>query len=141
VQGPFRVTFDVPRTVWRTTESITAVAKLEFEGTGATEIGVPHGGPFGFAFSEVNGTRQMEPIFLESCNPQSLRAGAPLTSGLAKTGAPVGPDASFYAQFLADPLYHLPPGDWDLTAVASFGVGCGGQGFVARATVRIQVTA
>ena len=131
----FRLVFDMPRTTYRADDAIAGLATLEYHGQAATSLGTPYGGPFGFAFVEVNGTRKVEPIFLESCSTRSIRPGEALTSEIVKSG---GGD-SFSATFLAGQAVQLPVGDWDISAEAQFSIGCG-QGFFLESTIRVHVT-
>ena len=144
VQGPYRLTFQMPSTEWHTTDAISATATLEFTGTGSVDYGSSGSGPFAFAFEEIGGSRQMGWSMTTDCLTQHLDAGAPISSGIIKTVSWTDPDpnADFYRSFYADPLVHLPAGDWKITAVARFveGAGCSGQSYTLNAPITIHVS-
>jgi hypothetical protein len=143
--GPFRLTLGLLHAVYRTTDAINGIATLELtSGTEAT-IGVAANGALGFSFDEVGGTRHMGAIFLQSCHEETIQPGSPITSPIKQSGgfSPDDPNADFYRSFFADPEVHLPPGSWDITAVASFLDGGCGTGSVSRDltdVIRVTVT-
>jgi hypothetical protein len=124
------------------------VARLAYAGSGSIDLygaAGQAGGPFGFALKQVGGVIDTGgPVWADICQKVSITSATPLSVPLSKGGGydASGPDASFYAGFFADPLFRLPPGDWDLTAVAEFtpGSGCSANDYKLNATIRVHVT-
>jgi hypothetical protein len=145
--GAFRLSFDLPKTTWTSAETITGAAHLEYLGHGSTTLSGAAGqagGRFGFEVADVDGRPNTGSFWADVCESQSIVAGRPLEAALAKGGGydASDPDASFLAAFLADPLFRLPPGDWNLKAVSIFSDnGCGGPEYRLEATIRIHVIA
>jgi hypothetical protein len=149
-QGQFRLTFQMPRTTWRTGDSITGEATLSWLGSGTVGIGSSGMGPIGFLFDEIGGSRHMGGAWTDNLVGRELSPTKPFTSQITKSGAFVGedPNAAFYRSFYTDPLVHLPPGDWTISAIASFGTGqlpvgsaaSDGAQYMLRASVRVHVT-
>jgi hypothetical protein len=78
-------------------------------------------GPVTFGFSEVGGQRRaMGGVMTADCSPKEFQRGVPVAIPLMKSGAYDGndPQADFYRAFFADPLLHLPPGQWQLRVSA-----------------------
>ena len=143
-RGPYRLTFTVPRTAWSTTDAIVGDAQLALIAGLQTRIFGSGAGVLAFEFQEVTGDRHVAPIWTADCAPYVLAANQPIRSAITKSGgwSADQPDAQFYSDFFADPIVRLPPGTWDITALASFveGEGCGGVSRALRATVRVHVT-
>jgi hypothetical protein len=140
--GSFRLAFDLPRATWQAGEPITGRARLEVEAGGA-DLGGSGSGLVGFEFREVGGHRQMGPAWTSDCRQYRLGPGAPLISGITKSGGFPGedPDAAFYRSFFADPMLRLPPGTWEITAVAEFSEGlCDGAPHSLRAPILVTIT-
>ncbi|MBI3750837.1 MAG: hypothetical protein HY263_04160 [Chloroflexi bacterium] len=127
--GAFRLWFDLPRTIWRSTEPITGTAVLDFLGVGQRLLYGPNAGLIGFTWTQVGGTKHGTWVWQLDCSHHAISAAAPLSSPLRLMVAftPDDPDASFYASTdFEHPL--LPPGDYVLGAVASFSeVPCTGE--------------
>ncbi len=144
-QGRYQLAFELPRTDWRTTDPITGQATLSLVGSGGVDFGSSGCGPIGFGFAEVGGSRQMGPAWASDCRFDSLVAGQPKTSQITKSGGFIweDPNVVLYRSFFADPLVHLPAGDWTITAVAHFveGSGCSGASYTLKAAVLVHVTA
>jgi hypothetical protein len=143
--GDFKLTFDLPKTTWSSNESITGTSRLEYLGTGPSALSGSISGPLGFELNEVNGSRNLGPVYDDACSFKAIGMGFVLTAALRKDGGYDAdlPSASFYASFFADPLYRLPPGDWEISAWADFESdpqGCGGPEYKLKATIRVQVT-
>lgn len=98
----------------------------------------------GFEFAEVGGDRLMGSFMTADCRPYTLSAVQPAVTAITKSGgwSEDDPHAAFYRAFFADPLVHLPAGDWDVTAFADFveGHGCDGASHTIKATIRVHVT-
>ncbi|MEW6223624.1 MAG: hypothetical protein AB1627_03250 [Chloroflexota bacterium] len=142
IEGRFVLTFELPRTTFTTADAITATATLGTTDGLDAGIVASGGGPLGFSFTEVGGTRRMGFAMTADCVRYTVGAEAPITSGIRKSGGwgAEDPNAAFYEQFFADPEVHLPPGTWDITAVASFAEGtCGGVERNLTATIRVTV--
>ena len=144
-QGKYRLVFELPKTDWRTSDSITGQATLSLVGSGSVDFGSSGSGPIGYGFHDVGSSRQMGPAWTWDCRSDRLESGQPKTSQITKSGGFNGedPNVDFYRSFFADPLVHLPAGDWTITAVASFveGSGCSGASYTLKAAVLVHVTA
>ena len=144
VDGRFGLAFELPRTTWTTREAVEGQAALLLLGNGRTEIGASGAGPIAFSIIEVGGARAMGAASTADCATHVLSATEPITSRITKSGgwSEDDPNAAFYEAFFADPALHLPPGTWDITAVATFieGRGCAGASHDLSATIRITVT-
>jgi hypothetical protein len=143
--GDFKLTFDVPKTTWTSSESISGTSRLEYLGSGPSALSGSIGGPLGFELNEVNGTRNLGPVYDDACAFKAIDKGFAVTAALRKDGGYDAdlPSASFYASFFADPLYRLPPGDWEISAWADFESdphGCSGPEYKLKATIRVHVT-
>ncbi|HEX7612625.1 MAG TPA: hypothetical protein VF371_07600 [Candidatus Limnocylindrales bacterium] len=143
-QGSYRLVFELPRTDWRTTDSITGRATLSFIGTGGADLGGSGQGFLVFAFDEVGGSRHVGWALTADCRGYRLAAGQPMSSSIVKSGGYSGdaPPTDFNRLFFTDPLVHLPAGDWTITAVATFAEGndCRGVDYTLKAPVLVHVT-
>lgn len=144
VDGPFRLTFDMPRTQWSAADPITATAALELVGVGGPTVSGSGSGLIGFEYLQVDGPHHVVPASTADCRPYRLEAGRPLSSALAKSGGftDQDPDAAFLRAFFADPVVHLPAGRWQITAIAAFaeGADCTGPSHSIRVPITIEVT-
>jgi hypothetical protein len=143
VDGSFTLTFEMAKSAWAPSEAIQGSATLSYAGSGRLELWSSGAGPLNFGYAEVGGNRNMGPAWTADCKQASIEPGSPIASALGKSGGWNGedPNAPFYRSFFADPQVHLPAGDWDVTAVASFSEGaCGGVQHELKATIRIHVT-
>jgi hypothetical protein len=143
--GRYRLAFDLPRTTWNATEAIAGQATLELVDGSPVQLSGSGGGLLVFEFAGVDTRLHVQPVSPGSCMfPYPLAADAPIVSPITKSGAysPDQPDASFYASFFADPIVHLPPGEWEVTAIATFEEvrDCGAPTHAMRATVHLHVT-
>jgi hypothetical protein len=144
VDGRFEVRFTIDRTTLRPGDNITGSAELWLKAGGS---GVLSGSSdlFGFEFVEVGGQqRAVAPVLSADCSPHQLGADDPLSSPIMKSGGVVdgNANAAFVSQFLEGTEIHLPPGQWDITAIAGFfdGRSCTGLQHRIRATVRVIVS-
>ena len=140
---PFELAFELPKATWTAAESIAGRATLSLiDGASADLSG--SGSLLNFEYAEVGGTRRASPVWTAICAPHSLAAGQPISSGLGKSGTWQGdaPSGDFNREFMTDPLVRLPPGTWDITALASFSESpdCSGPAHDLEVTVRITVT-
>ena len=143
IDGRFEVRFTVNRTTLRPGDNITGTAELWLKAGGS---GLLSGSSdlFGFEFMEVGGQqRAIAPALSDDCSPHQVGADDPLSSPIVKSGGVVdgNANADFVKQFLEGPEVHLPPGQWDITAIAGFieGRSCAGLPHRIRATVRVTV--
>jgi hypothetical protein len=144
--GPFTLTFELPRTTWSASEAIEGRASLAVAST--VEVSGSGGGLLGFTYNEVGVLgRHVEWVDTLDCVPYQLIAGQPINSGLTKESgySPTASGADFYASFLADPAVHLPSGTWTITALASFidfsqDQGCNPLSHELSAPITIHVT-
>jgi hypothetical protein len=142
--GPYKLTFEFPKSVWAAGEPITARAELSYIGVGQSKITGAGGSPIGFSLDEVNGSRDMGGASTADCAAYTVGSLQPVATGLQKSGAwtPDDPNAAFWQAWFADRSgYTLPAGDWDITAEAHFSVGgCSGPDHHLKVTLRIHVT-
>lgn len=127
--GDYVLTIDAPRSTWRTDEAIEINATLRYVGPlTETVVSGSGSGPIGIHIVEITGTRRIGFFKHDDCRPHAISRGQPIVQPYEKSGGgpTSGPDAEFYRQFFADPEFHLPPGEWRVTALAEFhpGVGC-----------------
>lgn len=143
VAGPFRLTIVLPKATWRADEPITGVAILSVTGLQTAELGGSGGGLIGFDYREVGGRRHVEPASTADCTMRSIGPADPISEPLGKSGGfdDTDPNADFYRTFLQGPDVRLPPGEWQITAVATFidGEGCDGQSYTIGTPVTITV--
>jgi hypothetical protein len=143
IEGRFVLTFELPRATFTSTDAITATATLGTTDGRDAGIVASGGGPLGFSFTEIGGTRQMGFGMTDDCVRYTIGAQAPITSGIRRSGGwgSGDPNAAFYQQFFADPEVHLPAGTWDIAAVAVFAEAtCGGIQRNLSATIRVTIT-
>jgi hypothetical protein len=135
--GPFHLSFEMSKTTWRTTEAIDGTATLSLAGDSSVTIS---GSSFliGFEFASADGTRHVVPIRPADCGTRAFEPSQPLTAPL---GRRAGDGWTTTEQ--ADPLLHLTPGDWTITAVAQFadGSGCTAVPHNLTASISIHVSA
>jgi hypothetical protein len=135
--GRFHLTFEMPKTTWPATEAIDGTATLSLAGEGSVTIS---GSSFmiGFAFASADGMRHVVPIRPADCGTRAFEPGQPLTAPLGRRSG----DGWTTAE-LSDPLLHLTPGDWTITAVAQFadGSGCTAVPHNLTASISIHVSA
>jgi hypothetical protein len=140
--GRFRLDFQLPRRSFTEGEAIEGTAVLSLLGPGKGQVGASGGGPIVFGIREITGTRQIGPASRASCGLFPIGEGAPITSGIVKSGGWNGEDANaaFFEAFFRDPELHLPAGTWEITAYASFSEGdCGPNPHELHAPIRIEV--
>src|ERR1035437_8186065 len=74
-QGRYQLVFELPRTDWQTTDSITGLATLSLIGSGGVDFGSSGSGPIGFGFDEVGGNRHVGPVWTANCMYGRLESG------------------------------------------------------------------
>lgn len=138
--GLFKLDFVLDSATWPANKPITGSSKLERIGEGEFISGC---GPLSFSFSEVGGSRHMEPEWPGCCKPYDLSQGDAITSPLTKSGATSrhDPDFEFWRAFFEGPDIRLPAGTWEITAVTSFNNGpdCSGSGQNLSASLVVTV--
>ena len=144
-QGRYHLVFELPKTDWRASDSITGQATLSLVGSGGTDFGASGEGPFAFGFDAVDGNLHVGWTMTSDCGNYHLDAGQPMSSPIKKSGTYSATAApyDFNRWFMTDPLVHLPAGDWTITAIASLvdGSYCSGAYYTLKAAVLVHVTA
>ena len=126
-QGQFRLELELPKATYAAGEPIEGIARLRFAGPGGVEIAGSGGGLIGFSLVDVDGPRDVGGGQDGSCAAYGLDPDTPFTTGLQKSGGfdPDDPADDFVEAFLADPVYRLPAGTWEIQAWSNFlGQGC-----------------
>jgi len=143
VDGPYRLELVLAKPQWASDEPLTGTATLSLHGAGGTTI-YGSGTVLNFAYAEVGGTRKVDPVWTANCAVHELDAGAPISMAVTKSGAASAddPQTAWLHSFIMAPDARLPPGTWDVTALAIFMEveGCDGPGHSMEATVRVRVT-
>jgi hypothetical protein len=143
IDGPFQLTFVLPRTSWHSGEAIVGEARLSLIRGAKAQLSGSGTGLVAFRFRDLSGNRLVEPAWTADCKHYLLAAGDPIDSEITKSGgwSEDEPNADFYRAFFADPDLHLPGGDWEITAIASFleGPSCDGPGHLIETPIRIHV--
>ena len=141
-QGKFALAFSIDRATVHPTDTVAGAATLTLLTPGSATV-TGSSTMVTFEFAEVGGaSRDLVPFEPSDCAVHFVASGGGVVTPIAKSGAVVdGPNADWYRHFLADPIVHLPAGDWDITAIATFfdGRGCAGQPYDLRTTVRVHV--
>lgn len=141
-QGRFALTFSIDRATVHPSDIVGGAATLTLLTPGSATV-TGSSTMVGFEFAEVGGAgRDVVPAPPSDCAVHFVASSGGVVTPIAKSGAVVdGPNADWYRQFLADPVVHLPAGDWDITAIATFfdGRACAGQPYDLRTTVRVHV--
>jgi hypothetical protein len=121
--GPFRLELVFAHLDWRTTDPISGTAILSVAGPAPTNISGSGHSLIVFSYVEAGGMRRVDPIASADCKGYTLDPTSPIKEPLSKSGA-IGTD--FQRSFFAGPDVKLPPGTWDITAIAGFdeGLGC-----------------
>ena len=142
--GPFRLEIVMPKASWTTGEVITGSSTLSIADASAATVSGSGGGVTAFSYDQVDGPHHTGYGQTSDCVGYPISPTAPITQPLSKSGGfgAEDPDVDFMRSFLLNPEIHLPPGTWDVTAIAMFVAApmCGGDQHEMRATVRITVT-
>jgi hypothetical protein len=141
--GDFRLLIESSRPVWRTSEAIQVSSTLSYFGSPATTTLRGSGsGLIGFSLEELTGDRQMGAAYNSDCAPHAIGVDDPIVTPYQKSGgfSPDDPDAAFWEAFFADPEFHLPPGQWRITAETSFDNGDDCTASPTRITAAIVLT-
>lgn len=144
LSGRFALSFTIEHGTVRPSDVVVGAATLTLVGPGGATISGPS--PFvGFEFTEVGGSHRQVGFATDAvCEPHRVTSNSPIVTPITKpagAGIPAGPDGDWYRKFLADPLLHLPAGDWDVTASSTLfdASGCSGAPVNLRVTLRVHV--
>ena len=83
----------------------------------------------------------MQPLWLLACQYWEMTR-SPLAYPFRKGGgySPDEPNAAFYEAYFDDPEFRLPPGRWEVSALAPLSIGdCAGQNVSLKATLTLTV--
>ena len=143
--GRFQLGFTIDRTTLRPGDDVTGAAELKMLAAGVSGAISGPDDTIAFEFVEIGGqSRRVLPAADATCSPHQLGSDSPTRTELYKSGAPEpgDPNAGWVGDFLRGSDIHLPVGEWDITAVATFvdGKECRGQQHAIRATIRVRVT-
>jgi hypothetical protein len=127
----FELVLQLPRDRFTTADAIEVVGSLTWNGP-APKATVWSGdpGPITFLIKQLDGRLSVGGVMETVCNHTDFALGVP---GIQRYDKSVGfsntdPDAAFYRAFVADPVLHLPPGRWRVTAtVDGMLAACDGQ--------------
>lgn len=138
-QGRFTLTLTLPAATWSASTAIEGEAVLAVD-QGVVDIGGSGGGLIAFRYAQVGGRIVVDPIWTADCSRHQLSAAEPMRSVLTKSGgwSEDDEDAAFYKAFFEADGVRLPPGIWDITAIASGGC-VDGPSVGLETTVRILV--
>lgn len=116
-----------PQETWTAGEPITVTATLTYARPGAITIIGAGSGPIAFGVREIGGTREMGAFLTSDAVPHVI-GPEPYVVEYGKSGgwSPDDPNEAFYEDFFADPEFRLPPGRWEVTALARFATEDGG---------------
>ena len=128
--GDFTLTISSPHSVYSASDAIDVQAALSLaQGAGSTSLSGSGSGLIVFGIKQLDGTRQMDGISTADCalGRYTVSPADPLVVPFWKGGgfSASDPDAAFWRSYFADPLLHLPAGEWEISADASFDEGAG----------------
>jgi hypothetical protein len=145
--GRFELVLEVRQAVYRTTDPVTGWMTLRVRDPQTATLGATKAGPLAMTFAQVGGSARMTASFDADCAEFTVSPSDPYINGLRKplmfSFSRTDPNGPLYRAFLADPEIHLPPGQWDVSAVALFAEGgCTGASVShsLQTTTRITVT-
>jgi hypothetical protein len=137
----FELTFHLPRSIWRTSDSIEGEAVLSLLDPELATISGSGSGPMAFRFT-ADGV-VVDPVRPASCERMAVSVDAPIRSGIVRSGVASPDDGRhpFGADWFRDPELHLPPGNWRIEAIAEFHIGpdCQGPAQILSAGVDLTV--
>jgi hypothetical protein len=140
-EAGFLLTISSPHLVWGADQPISVSAEFSYLGPGSVAVSGPGPGPHvKFAVVELTGDREMQPLWLMACAYWEMSRN-PLAYPFRKGGgSPDEPNAAFYEVWSAEPEFLLPPGRWEVSALAPFSLGqCSGRNINLKATVTLTV--
>ncbi|HTI29395.1 MAG TPA: hypothetical protein VL687_03440 [Methylomirabilota bacterium] len=141
-EAGFLLTISSPHLVWGADQPISVSAEFSYLGPGSVAVSGPGPGPHvKFAVVELTGDREMQPLWLMACAYWEMSRN-PLAYSFRKGGgySPDEPNAAFYEAWNAEPEFLLPPGRWEVSALAPFSLGqCAGRNINLKATVTLTV--
>jgi hypothetical protein len=111
--------------------------------TGAASVGIASGSPLiMFSLIDLAGVHTVVRGQDSMCESRTLNPGEPVVQPLSKSGGfdPEDPSQDWIEDFLTDPVYRLPAGDWEIRAQAGvLGSQCTLPAINLEAAVRISV--
>jgi hypothetical protein len=129
--------------VYRSGEPIQVWAWLTYTGPKPQEkLAASGSGLVQFSWEQLDGQRRQEGAATADCAPYSIDRTQVLAVPFAKSGGFTGedPDAGFWRQYFADPIFRLPAGRYRIHALTNFSVReCGGAEHRLDASVEITV--
>ncbi len=139
---PFRLTFQLPKATYGSSEEITGLASLTVLDGGSHDIWSSGGGVIGFSVKEIGGPRHLEFESDLSCVRYAATPDVPITTQLRKGGGYdlADPNAEWYRAFLTSSAFTLPAGTWEISAVARFSTSeCGSEPRTMAAPLRATI--
>lgn len=125
VDGDYQLTVSSPRATWGSDEAIEIEATLKYLGT-ESEVTLRGSGSglIGFSLEELTGDLILGAASTADCATHTIGPSEPITTAFIKSGgySPEDADAAFWEAFFADPDLHLPAGEWEVIAAATFDV-------------------
>ena len=142
--GDFTLTLTSPKSVYVEGEEILAAGELAYSGSKESTTLYGSGGELvGYGVNQIGGTIRTEPVFTADCGPHVISADHPLREPFRLSGGfdSNDPAASFLRALFTDPAVHLPPGSWEISAVAIFDEGstCTANPTQLRASITVEV--
>jgi len=139
----FRVRIRAEPATYRSGEPIHVQAWLAYLGPKDRETIVGSGsGLVGFSWEQLDGQRRQGGAATADCRPYSIERAIPIAVRFTKSGGFTAedPDAPYWRQYFADPVFRLLPGHYRIHAQADFTVGaCGGERHDLEASVQVLV--
>ena len=139
----FGLRIHASQAVFRSSEPIVVDATLSYLGRAASADIFGDSSVVGFGLKQLDGRLHMTAVSDLMCIPTRVDRLVPVHRAFSKSGGFMGedPDAAFWRAYFADPVLHLPPGTWQISADASFttGEGCSGPRHTLTATVPVLV--
>ena len=139
----FGLRIHASQAVFRSSEPIVVDATLSYLGRAASADIYGDSGVVGFGLKQLDGRLHMSAVSDLMCTATRVDRLVPVHRPFSKSGGFTGedPDAAFWRAYFADPVLHLPPGTWQITAYAGFttGEGCSGPQHALTATVPVLV--
>lgn len=141
--GPFELTLGIGGMQYAEREPIEAWGRVIYAGPEpAVQIAVSGGGLVTFTGRQLDGRLRVGGISPMSCQQLVIDRGVPIDEPIDKgaTWPETDPDAAFYQAWTRDPVYWLPKGTWEISAIADFALGdCSGPRRRLSAQLTIEI--
>jgi hypothetical protein len=128
----FEIRIRAESATYRSGDAIQINAWLTYLGPkGQEQLAGSGDGLVGFSWEEQVGRRRQGAIWHSSCATYSIDRAQPLAVRFIKTGSYSAddPDADYWRQFFADPVFRLSVGRYRIHAETNFSIGdCGHRG-------------